>query len=113
VRIALTARKDAGLRFTQTPHPRHRERSEAIQKKHRGFEFFWIASSPAAHRNDERRNVSVTGLPRGFPPLARTLVCYACLYNHPRHRERSEAIQKKHRGFEIFLDCVFACGSSQ
>jgi hypothetical protein len=33
---SLTARKDAGLRFAQTPILRHRERSEAIQKQQQG-----------------------------------------------------------------------------
>ena len=35
-----TARKDAGLQLTQTPHPRHREQREAIQKKQRWFDIF-------------------------------------------------------------------------
>ena len=49
-----TARKDAGLQLTQTPHPRHREQREAIQKKQRWFDIFWIAA-------------------RFFKPLARTI----------------------------------------
>jgi hypothetical protein len=36
-RRLATARKNAGLLFTQLPHTRHRERREAIQKKQRGL----------------------------------------------------------------------------
>jgi hypothetical protein len=35
------------------------------------------------------------------------------LHPHPRHRERSEATQKKQRGLDVFLDCHGALCASQ
>ena len=101
------------MRSCKLPHSRHRERSEATQKKTTLVKNFSGLLRRCAPRKDGWRYVCVVGL---LCHVLRMTLCIDELsadyfknvlaqVTHLRHRKRSEATQKEQRSLKIFLDC--------